>query len=135
MLNLEPISNVNIALIWLYGSRALDSASDYSDYDIAIAFDSPVSKIESHQLIQQLSLHWLEVNQLLENQLSVVDIDLIPIPLAVNVIETGKLLYCSDENRYTSELSRIWGLWSDLCYYQKLHIPETISTKNHIISK
>ena len=122
-LSLKDLKNIffddSISVLWLYGSRSLGNNDDNSDYDIALAFNQvSTSKHESLLKLQDIKSAWLKDSSLNENQLSIVDINHAPIPLAVNIIETGELLFCNDDFRYTRELNRIWGQWSDMLYYQ-----------------
>jgi hypothetical protein len=57
---------------------------------------------------------WQRAAKAADNVLSLVDINLAPLPLALNIIgDDSKLLVNKDELRYIRELNRIWGLWSD----------------------
>ena len=107
--------NPDIKLLWLYGSRAVNNAGKNSDYDLAVAFgrrlEDPIDRRLQPEL---LALDWQQVVGVADHMLSVVDINLAPLALALNIVgESSKLLVNKDELRYIKELNRIWGLWSD----------------------
>jgi predicted nucleotidyltransferase len=108
-------SNPEVRLLWLYGSRANNTACETSDYDFAVAFDSRLeSPLERRLRPELLTMDWQRAVKAADNVLSVVDINLAPLPLALNIIgDDSSLLVNKDELRYIRELNRIWGLWSD----------------------
>lgn len=104
----------NIEVLWLYGSRAEGRNHEQSDHDLAVGFkpwlsDSLQRRLRPELLRQQ----WQELLDLDDGIISIVDITLCPIPLAVNIIESAPPLLIKNPLRYTSELNRVWGLWSD----------------------
>ena len=107
--------NPEIRLLWLYGSRAIDKANETSDYDLAVAFDTRLKDPMERRLRPELlALDWQQATGVADHVLSVVDINLAPLPLALNIVaEDSKLLVNKDELRYIRELNRVWGLWSD----------------------
>ena len=107
--------NTDITLLWLYGSRGAGTDREGSDYDLAIAFESRLEDpIEQRLRPELLTLDWQQNLGLSDHVLSIVDINLAPLSLAVNIIgDDTKLLLNHDELRYIRELNRIWGLWSD----------------------
>ncbi|MEE8056222.1 MAG: nucleotidyltransferase domain-containing protein [Pseudomonadales bacterium] len=111
----EASANPDIVLLWLYGSRAQGTASPTSDYDFAVAFiDKLKNPLDRRLRPELMAMDWQAALQISEKGLSVVDINQAPLPLALNIISNdSKLLLNKDELRYTRELTRIWGLWSD----------------------
>ncbi|MBB3059441.1 type VII toxin-antitoxin system MntA family adenylyltransferase antitoxin [Microbulbifer rhizosphaerae] len=106
----------NLAAVWLYGSRARGTHRQDSDYDIAIAlnnFDLPYAE---RRLTPELIA--MDLSAELDHPVQVVDINLVPIPLAVNILDDGKPILVRDELRYCREINRIHGLWDDHCWYQ-----------------
>lgn len=106
----------NLAAAWLYGSRAMGTHRQDSDYDIAIAlnnFDQPYAE---RRLTPELIA--MDLSAELDHPVQVVDINLVPIPLAVNILDDGKPVLIRDELRYCREINRIHGLWADHCWYQ-----------------
>ncbi|WIO75366.1 nucleotidyltransferase domain-containing protein [Porticoccaceae bacterium LTM1] len=104
----------SIELLWLYGSRATGKSTESSDYDLAVAYrefekDPYQATIRPHLL----AMDWRNELGLGESQLSVVDINRCPIPLAYNIVDQGQLLLSKDDLRQAREQSRIWGLWAD----------------------
>ncbi|SHE95383.1 Nucleotidyltransferase domain-containing protein [Microbulbifer donghaiensis] len=109
-----------IAAAWLYGSRARGDHRPGSDYDIAIAlnnFDRPYA--ERRLAPELLSM---DLSAELEHAVQVVDINLVPITLAIGILDDGTPLLVRDELRYCREINRIHGLWADhLWHQQQLH--------------
>jgi uncharacterized protein len=101
--------NPDILIVWLYGSRAKGTARENSDYDLAVAFKSFIkdNPLEKRLRPELLALDWQQALGLHDFELSVVDINQAPIPLAYQVIEPDCVLYCADENRLWQEIRRI----------------------------
>ncbi|WP_102795730.1 type VII toxin-antitoxin system MntA family adenylyltransferase antitoxin [Bowmanella denitrificans] len=100
----------DIAVVWLYGSRARNTATDNSDYDLAVAFKSFIkdSALDARLRPESLALDW---QQTLSTPLSVVDINLAPIPLAMTVVDDDRPLYVADIRRKMMEEQRIRSRW------------------------
>ncbi len=87
-----------ITAMWLYGSRARGNHRVDSDYDVAVLFTSRIEDpLERRLRPELLALDWTKSLELKEDQLSIVDVKAVPIPLAMNII-SGILLYCNDWN-------------------------------------
>jgi len=101
--------NLDIVIVWLYGSRATGMAHQHSDYDIAVAFKNFIQNdpMEKRLRPECLALDWQHDLGLHEFQLSVVDINQAPIPLAWEIIQAEQMLYTQDENRLWQEIRRI----------------------------
>lgn len=101
--------NSDVAIVWLYGSRAKDIANIDSDYDLAVAFKSFIKDdpIEKRLRPECLTLDWQRALGFRDFQLSIVDINQAPIPLAWEIIESDSVLYCCDELRLWQETRRI----------------------------
>lgn len=86
--------NPDILVVWLYGSRAKGDSHQKSDYDLAVAFGSFIKDpVEKRLRPEYLALDWQKILGLHEFQLSVVDINQIPIPLAWEIIKADTVLY------------------------------------------
>ncbi|WP_231759834.1 type VII toxin-antitoxin system MntA family adenylyltransferase antitoxin [Microbulbifer elongatus] len=101
----------NLAAAWLYGSRARGEQTEDSDYDIAIAVNNFQQSYAERRLLPETIA--IDLTQQFHVPVQVIDINLAPIPLAINVIEDGTPLLILDELRYCKEISRIEGLWAD----------------------
>jgi predicted nucleotidyltransferase len=110
-----------IALLWIYGSQADASATPESDYDLAIAFALPQGNtLESRLRSEVKALEWAEQLNLTSNQISVVDINLAPLPLAMGIIHNGVLLHQGSGLRLAREENRITSMWElDHEYHQR----------------
>lgn len=106
----------SIEVIWLYGSRATGKYSASSDFDLAIAL--PASTADRRQLIED----WrYQLSQRFEHDISIVDINKTPTPLALNIINDGRVLMCNDNLRLRAEQRRIWSLWEEYKYeYERI---------------
>jgi len=111
----------DIAVLWLYGSRAKGTANEDSDYDLAVAFRNFEKDALQRRLRPQLLAQaWRDELGLAEQQLSIVDINLVPLPLAHAVIRTGRVLLASDKLRLIREEQRITSMWEiDHQYHQR----------------
>lgn len=98
-----------VVVLWLYGSQAKGNAGLHSDWDLAVAFD-PVKladPLDNRLRPELLALDWQRALGLAEGQLSVVDINQAPIPLAFAAIDANRVLFCRDQGRRLSEEARI----------------------------
>ncbi len=115
-------ANDAIELLWLYGSQAKGKAHKNSDIDLAVAFkvweNDPLERRLRPEL---LALEWLHQLSLSEGQLSVLDINQAPIPIAMSVLQSGKLLLSKNRSRQFQEQQRIMSKWEIdyLYHYQK----------------
>jgi predicted nucleotidyltransferase len=98
-----------VVVLWLYGSQAKGNAGEYSDWDLAVAFD--VVKLDNildtRLRAELLAMDWQRALGLGEGKLSIVDINLAPIPLAFEIIQANNRLYSRDEGRRMQEEGRI----------------------------
>ncbi len=111
----------DIAVLWLYGSRAKGTAAPESDYDLAVAFrDFAKDPLERRLRPELLAQDWQDRLELPHDQLSIVDINLAPLPLAHAVIRTGQVLQVNDRLRLIREENRITSMWElDHQYHQR----------------
>lgn len=114
-------SNSDVVLLWLYGSRAKGSASENSDYDLAVAFHNfQLSPLERRLRPELLAQSWQDALGLPEGRISLVDINLAPLPLAHAAIRTGRVLLAKDRLRLAREEQRISSMWElDYQYHQQ----------------
>jgi predicted nucleotidyltransferase len=100
--------------LWLYGSRARNQHTPASDYDLAVRFyefqKDPIAKYLRPQLVAQ---QW---RQALSIDVSVVDIELAPTPLAATITDEGHLLYDASEDLTPWLYQKIWGKWDEWKY-------------------
>ena len=100
-----------VEVLWLYGSRAKGTSEADSDYDLAVALCGDM--IGDYVWLDDLAY---QLRQLTGEQISVVDINHIPIPLAINVIDQGQVLFCPNNLRLHREMQRIWSMWEHYKY-------------------
>jgi len=110
-----------IAVLWLYGSRAKGTATPASDVDLAVAFRTfEKDPLERRLRPELLAQAWQDALGLAEDQLSIVDINLAPLPLAHAIIRTGHVLLAKDRMRLIREEQRIGSMWEiDHLYHQR----------------
>ena len=112
--------NTDIAILWLYGSRADNSYHADSDYDLAVAFYSFLkSPLDIRLRPEILAIEWQQALQLEENKLSIVDINQINIPLAYEIIQYDKVLCSKDDKRLFLEEKRIHSRMEEMVYCMK----------------
>jgi predicted nucleotidyltransferase len=99
----------DIAILWLYGSRARGTQRADSDYDLAVAFQTFIrdNPLESRLRPELLAMDWRRALGLPENWLSVIDINQVGISLAYHVINNHEPLFCRDPRRLLTEESRV----------------------------
>lgn len=100
-----------IEVAWLYGSRATGRQHDGSDYDLAVALAAGVDNADL--LLDDLQHH---LNLQLTQPVSIVDINRAPIPLALNIINQGRVIICRSDFRLRAEQQRVWSLWEEYKY-------------------
>ena len=114
-------SDARIDVLWLYGSQAKGTANEQSDYDLAVAFNSfPEDASDKRLQPELLAFEWIDALGWPENRLSVADINHIPIPLALSIVTTGKVLYVKNAYRLAREENRITSMWEiDYLYHKQ----------------
>lgn len=103
--------NPAIEVAWLCGSRATGLDSHESDYDIAVALiPHHLQPAQRQALLEDQAC---TLRQTLSAPVSLVDINLVPVPLAYNVINQGVVLFCRSDFRLRAEQQRVWSLWEE----------------------
>jgi len=110
--------NKALEVVWLYGSQARHTATIGSDYDLAVAFKSYIEDpIERRLRPELLALQW---QQKLAIDLSIIDINQVPLELAYTVVQDNCVLYSDNEYRRLTEEQRIMSKWEiDYLYHRK----------------
>ncbi len=68
---------VAVDALWLYGSHAKRDASDNSDIDLAVIYNTSIEDVLGRRLRPQLlALSWIELLKLPKNSLSVLDMEM-----------------------------------------------------------
>ncbi len=108
----EAASHVKaLAVLWLFGSRARNDAAPSSDYDFAIALNNFDLTYAQRRLAPELlAMDW---SLLTQHTVQVIDINLAPLPLAVNILAEGTPILIDDTLRYCREQNRVDGLWQE----------------------
>lgn len=116
-------ADARIDVLWLYGSRAKGTEQPDSDYDLAVAFNTfPKGAWDKRLQPEQLAMDWSDALGLGERQLSVVDINHIPLTLAYTIICTGKVLTAPNTLRLAREENRITSMWElDHAYHKRCY--------------
>lgn len=110
--------NKDLDVVWLYGSQARDTATVHSDYDLAVAFKQYIEDpVERRLRPELLALKW---QQILAIDLSIIDINQVPLELAYTVVQDNTILYSHNEYRRLVEEQRIMSKWEiDYLYHRK----------------
>lgn len=104
--------NQDIAVVWLYGSRAKGSHRPDSDFDLAVAFNNfSLDHMAKYLRPNELALHWQQALGLSEQMLSIIDISEAPTYLAINAVETGTVIYSEGSSRVYKETARIRSIF------------------------
>jgi predicted nucleotidyltransferase len=124
--------NDEIELLWLYGSQAKGTAHSHSDVDLAVVFKRYEEDVLERRLRPELlAMDWQRALGLPEGQLSVLDVNIAPIPLSVNVLNDGQLLLCKNTSRLLREQQRIMSMWEiDYLHHHKIFKPSGVETTN-----
>ena len=86
-------TNPAIDALWLYGSVAKGTHTASSDIDLAVLYcDYERDPVERRLRPELLALEWMHQLSIPEGKLSVLDIQNVAIPLAMEVLSTGQLL-------------------------------------------
>jgi predicted nucleotidyltransferase len=111
----------DIAAMWLYGSQATQQSHPNSDYDLAIAFVSfPQAPITRHLRPAILAIDWASTLKLPSKKISLIDINLVPIPFAWEIITTGYIIYRNNTLRADWEEKRIGSQMElDILWHRK----------------
>ncbi len=100
----------DIEVIWLFGSQAKGTAHSQSDIDLAIAFKNfNLSELDKKLRPQELTLILSEQLNLPDGKLSIIDINTVPVYLALNVVEYGRVIYSKNSSREFKETQRIYS--------------------------
>ncbi|NOR71649.1 MAG: nucleotidyltransferase domain-containing protein [Methylomarinum sp.] len=109
----------NIELLWLYGSYAKGTAHKNSDIDLAVIFKSWEQDVIKRRLRSELlAIEWQQQLNLKDGELSILDMGIAPIPLAMSVLKSGCLLLSKNRSRQFQEQQRIMSKWEiDYLYH------------------
>jgi predicted nucleotidyltransferase len=104
----------DIAVVWLYGSRAKGNAHAPSDYDLAVAFNRFIKDdpIEKRLRPECLALDWQRALRLHDFQLSIVDINQAPIPLAFAIIQADTVIFAGMKIGFGKKRSAFIAAWN-----------------------
>ncbi|MER2493217.1 type VII toxin-antitoxin system MntA family adenylyltransferase antitoxin [Catenovulum sediminis] len=107
----------DIDVLWLYGSRARNSADQNSDYDLAVLFSSFHHDVLERRLRPELlAMDW---QQALGCSLSVIDITQVSVPLAYTVVQDNCVLLSKDDFKQLETERIIMSKW-DIDYQHHL---------------
>ncbi len=111
-------NHTDVEILWLYGSCARNTANLYSDYDLAVAFKHYIEDLVERCLRpEMLALKWMHGTSV---EISVIDINQAPLPLAYTVVQDNCLLYSNNDYRKMIEEQKIMSKWElDYCYSKK----------------
>lgn len=114
-------SNPEIDALWLYGSHAKGKASVHSDIDLAVIFSTHIDNVLDRRLRPEiLALDWQQELHLPENALSILDMEHAAIPVAMGVLQTGKLLINKNPTHEFNASRKIMSIWElDYQYHYK----------------
>ncbi len=98
--------------LYLYGSHAKGSANEQSDIDLAVIFATKESDPLQQRLRPELlAIDWNQNLGLPENTISVLDMEIAPVPLGMAVLKTGKLLVNKNPGHDFEVSGKIMSKW------------------------
>ena len=108
-----------IELLWVYGSYAKGTAHKNSDLDLAVIFKEWEKDVIQRRLRPELlALEWQHELNLNDGDLSILDMTIAPIPIAMSVLKEGRLLLSKNRSRQFQEQQRIMSKWEiDYLYH------------------
>ena len=111
-------NDLDVEVLWLYGSRARQTAQKDSDYDLAVAFKNYVNDpVERRLRPELLAIQW---QNKLGIKISIIDISQASLPMAYTVVQDNELVYCNNHYRLMVEEQRIMSKWEiDYSYHRK----------------
>lgn len=86
------ITKVNPCMVYLFGSAAKNELREDSDIDIAYISDSSPEPYGNFMLAQELA-------DIFKRDVDLINLNTASTVFKVQVINTGKKIYCNDENR------------------------------------
>jgi len=99
------VTHYPVDAVYLYGSQATGQTHSQSDFDIGILF----SEYGSDRFERAIELEKIrgDIEQKFDliNQVDIVDVELVPAPLARNIIEHDPLVVTNQYHRYRFENS------------------------------
>lgn len=111
----------DVEILWLYGSYAKGTFHAGSDIDLAVVFKNWHEDIIERRLKSELlAIEWQKELGLKDGDLSILDMEIASIPLAMSVLSTGKLILSKNNSRQLKEQQRIMSKWEiDYLYHYK----------------
>ena len=111
--------DLRIEILWLYGSNAKGTAHKNSDIDLAVVFKQWESDVIERRLRpEMLAIEWQNKLKLKEGELSLLDMNIAPIPVAMAVLQSNCLLLSKNLSRQLQEQQRIMSRWEiDYLYH------------------
>ena len=102
----------NKEIHWLYGSYAKGMGHENSDIDLAVVFKMWEKDVIERRLRPELlAIEWQSRLNLSEGELSLLDMNTAPIPIAMSVLKSGDLLLSKNLSRQLQEQQRIMSKW------------------------
>ncbi len=111
--------NDEVEILWLYGSYAKGTYHANSDIDLAVVFKSWQSDIIERRLKSELlAIEWQQSLGIKEGALSILDMQVARIPIAMSVLSSGQLLLSKNISKQFTEQQRIMSKWEiDYLYH------------------
>jgi len=111
--------NQEIEVLWLYGSRARNTAHEKSDYDLAVAYKSYIEDAVERRIRPEiLALEW---QNKLNSPISIIDFNQASLPMAYTIVEDNFLVYSNNNYRQMVEEQRVMSKWELDYIYQRKH--------------
>lgn len=87
----EILNFTNVDAIYLYGSRSKGTEHEKSDWDIAILYSTFEKDLLERYSRPQMLEAYLQKKFKLYDLISIVDLEIVPVPLQYNIIKGNKI--------------------------------------------
>ena len=112
----------DVLVMYLFGSRALNTADDLSDIDIALLLKSNDTQVE-----KEMDLLGEITSMIKTDEVSLVVLNKAPLVIRYGVIKEAKVLYCADDNARLDFEESVSKQYFDFKYFLNIYDHEFIS--------
>jgi len=109
----------NLELAILVGSRALDTATQHSDWDIAIRWKKEINGLACLELSEALKQKIADATHIHQDQIDLIDMTTARLAMRAVIAEEGVMLKGDDTLAWSHFITQTWGELED--YYWKKH--------------
>lgn len=112
-------ADANLELAILVGSRALDAATQHSDWDIAVRWKKEINGLARLEYSEALKQKIADVVTIHQDQIDLIDMTTARLAMRAVIAEEGVMLKGDDTLAWSHFLTQTWGELED--YYWRKH--------------